>query len=379
MFPPAHRIVRRPMSPRYDVALFAWRATPLYTDPPGPSPGGAEVQVRYLARALASCGMRVCHIVADAPNLPSQVDGVDLVRLEDPRPQDSKAQRSRQVLASLREADASVYVERSAGSFAGLVALYARLRRRSYVLSSSWDGDLTQPIIPGRVAQASFRLGVRLADTIVMQTQDQMRAASALVDRPLTLIRSIAEQFPDAGASRRAFLWIGRAVDYKDPLAYLDLADRVPEARFWMVADTRADADPGLSAEIRRRAEASANLELLPVRPREQLGELYDQAVAVVNTSTVEGFPNTFMEGWARGTPALSLRLDPDRIISRHGLGACAGGSMDVLARAAAEAWESGGDRGQSERARTYIASEHAAEVIGAQWRELITRIRASQ
>lgn len=365
------------VAPRYDVAIHAPRAWPLYLDPPEASPGGAELQMWYLASTLAAMGFRVCHVVYEDPNLPAECDGVDLIQATAPKQNSGKSGRARDVLASLATADASVYVQRNAGSATGLVGAFAKSRRRRFVLSTSWDGDLTLDApIGGRLARVAYWVGKRLADVIVVQTQDQLRGGKSRVRVPLHLIRSFAEPAPDAGLERTTFLWIGRVVDYKDPLAYLQLAAALPGARFCMVADATRREDPALDEELRARAAALENLELLDPRPREQLFGLYNRAVAVVNTSLVEGFPNTFMEGWARGAPALSLRLDPDRIITQDGLGRFAEGSVSRLAAEAADLWDSRGDRAVSERARAYVKREHTKEVIGLRWATLLRDLR---
>jgi glycosyltransferase involved in cell wall biosynthesis len=124
---------------------------------------------------------------------------------------------------------------------------------------------------------------------------------------------------------------------------------------------------------VRAAEQRLPNFELLPPRSREAVLELYPRAVAVVNTSVFEGFPNTFMEGWARGVPALSLRLDPDGMIERHGIGAVAGGSLDRFVDAARELWRSRLDRAAlAQASRRYIAEAHSPEAVGPQWARLI-------
>jgi hypothetical protein len=83
--------------------------------------------------------------------------------------------------------------------------------------------------------------------------------------------------------------------------------------------------------------------------------------------------PNVFLEGWARGVPALTLTLDPDGVIERHGLGSFAHGSSQRLVDLARQLWQNRGDQADlASRCRQYILEYHSPDAIGARWQEAL-------
>ena len=356
-----------------DVAVYAPHATALYRG--GEAAGGAELQMTYVARALAYAGLRVVHLVFDDGRpLPPRVEGVLIVRLPAEASSGNALSRRRAVAAGLRRADAAVYIQRSAGMATGLAASVARLKRRAFVYSSSSGRDFVDGNLETVRARLEYRLGLRLANCVVVQTKSQRERARAAFGLDAIVIPSFCEVAPAQQRQPEVFVWIGRIVGYKNPLAYVALAERIPEARFVMVAQSSSAL--GLQAAVRAAAERLANLELVgPIAHSEALA-LYGRSVAVVNTSDFEGFPNTFLEGWARGVPALSLRVDPDGVIERHGLGVVVGSSEEKLAEAARELWQRRNDLQAFEAAsRLYVEHAHAPIAVGAAWSKLVAQL----
>ena len=364
-----------------DVAVYSPFAAPFYAESGGTT-GGAELQSYHLARALAGAGLRVRHVIAPEERLHVPKDGVELVSLG-PGYGAGRLARRRAIVSALQAADARVFVQRSAGFETGMVGAFARAKRRRFVFSSSSTADFACDLEIARQAGTSldhwpsrlqYRLGLRCASTIVVQTNEQRELARTKLGIETDVIPSFAEVVELDPRAREAFLWVGAFIEIKDPLAYVELARRVPEARFWMLAIDRGELWRELVARVTDEAARLPNLELLTTRPREEVLSLYARSIALVNTSRVEGFPNTFLEAWACGTPALSLRVDPDGTIMNNGLGTVAGGSMERLAEAARTRWARR-DAPQDEAVRAYVRRTHHPQVVGRQWVDLIRRL----
>jgi glycosyltransferase involved in cell wall biosynthesis len=365
---------------RYDIAFYVPWIGPLLASSPARPTGGAETQIFLLARGLARRGSRVCLLVFDIPGvpIPLSVDGVD-VSVRPPYKSHQSLGKLRESLSLIRTvmgADADLIVTRSAGPHVGLVGIAAKLRGQRFVFSSANVSDFRFPQLEAKWSNRElFRLGIRLADEIVVQTTEQIELCEERFRRTPVLIKSIAETARQWEVEPQTFLWVGRLVWYKRPLAFIELARRLPEARFSMVGVPVPHAGDGTEfvEQIVSAAEAVPNLELLAPRPRRDLLELFDRAVAVVNTADFEGMPNVFLEGWAQGVPALALSHDPDGVIEAYGLGAFAHGSLEELEEHAMSLWRNRGSRAAlAERCRQYVRDHHSPDAVSAQWQEAL-------
>ena len=93
--------------------------------------------------------------------------------------------------------------------------------------------------------------------------------------------------------------------------------------------------DATLWESVKKRALTIPNLEFIERVPYHQIQEYYDTAQIFVNTSTYEGFPNSFIQAGLAGTALLSLRVDPDGMIGLFHSGILAGDDMKALIQGA--------------------------------------------
>jgi hypothetical protein len=83
--------------------------------------------------------------------------------------------------------------------------------------------------------------------------------------------------------------------------------------------------------------------------------------------------PNIFLEGWARGTPALALRHDPDGMIVRERLGSFAGGDPATLVEQARAMWAGRGNQDElAARCVAHMREHHSLETIAEDWIDVL-------
>jgi glycosyltransferase involved in cell wall biosynthesis len=372
------------VAPRNDIAIYAPFAFIFYEDratygdraPHGG--GGAELQTRLLAEALARKGLRVAHIVypgerqAEMPVASLQL--IERKPWAGRRGLRGKLLEALRVWRSLTDADARLYLFRGGGAHVIIGAAFCLLHRRGLVVSASNDLDfIFDRPDRRRWGQALYRAALRRSQCVVVQTTQQRELARKALraGAQVELIPSFAEPTNASTPVRKpeAFLWAARLVDYKLPLRYVELARALPEARFRMVARRTSETPAALLEQLTDAAKETPNLELVPSQWREKVLEWLDRSAALVVTSQYEGMPNVFLEAWARGVPVISLHFDPDRLIVDKRMGMFAGGSWKEFVAAARKLWTEPELRRQiGERGREYVAGVHAPEAVGERW-----------
>lgn len=296
--------------------------------------GGAEIQQTMIARLLVQDGYRVSVLTNDFGQ-PDQVtvDGITIRKIPAPARRGIKGlrwlvPRLTDVLACLHGIAPDVVYVRTCTAYTAPAALYTRRAGTRLLVAAASDNDLMvarDPAITWR-DWLLFRWGQRRATLVLAQNQRQCDLARMALGVDARLIPNFL--FPTVHASGRAdgpVIWVGTIRDLKRPHLFVELAARNPQWQFMMVGGLQAD--PGGDAivqSVRQSAATVPNLRLLGFVPPEQVGEVFDGASVLVNTSSSEGFPNTFLHAWIRGVPSLSF-VDPQIAPGQSGTVACSG------------------------------------------------------
>jgi glycosyltransferase involved in cell wall biosynthesis len=211
---------------------------------------------------------------------------------------------------------------------------------------------------------AAGNWGLRRAAHVIVQSEMQGtllqrsfgREPSAVIPNSQPLPRDLPKKL----AEGLRVLWVSNIKEVKRPDLFLDLAEQFhhrDDIEFWMVGR------PGSHRSIKPIMDAirrSPRIRYFGELPIDRVNELMAQADVFVNTSSFEGFPNTFIQAWSRGAIVTSLAVEVDGGLEARGIGYCTR-SMPRLAEVISRLADSPDLRREiSERAFAHVWQEHS-------------------
>jgi glycosyltransferase involved in cell wall biosynthesis len=325
--------------------------------------GGEAVQHVLLARAWRDLGHDVSMIVHDdGQGARREIDGITAIAahtrtggipgLRFFHPRASK------LLSALMDADAEIYYQSPAGAYTGITAWFCRGTARRFIFRVASDSDCERE--HGRLQfwrdRKLYNYGLGRADLVAAQTEYQSRLLRENHDVESHVINMMVEPPAGSAASKDIdVLWVGNLRALKRPELALELARQLPQVKFTLVGGPMPGGQTYYD-DVMAAAARLPNVNMLgPVRYRDS-GPLFDRAKVFLNTSTIEGFPNTFLQSWIRGVPVVTF-FDPDGLVARLPLGRVARSLDDMR-----------------EAIRGLLDDEAARAAVGRRAREFATR-----
>lgn len=232
--------------------------------------------------------------------------------------------------------DADLYVAFGANEATAELARFCGAHGSALVLSVASDISFAPFVFEGSRQRDAYGTpghyiwyGLRHAHAIVVQTERQQAMLLTLVGRDGEVIRNPAPSTirttprtaPQFGGR---LLWVGRTDPNKRYEEALALAAALPHRPMIMVCNNIHDANRHRIDELQR---ALPNLMLADQVALEDMDALFRFSDVLVNTSRVEGSPNTFLQAGMHGIPVVSMTVDPDGVLATHGCGRLADGT----------------------------------------------------
>ena len=161
----------------------------------------------------------------------------------------------------------------------------------------------------------------------------------------------------------------------KRPEMFLSLSKFIPEAHFEMIGG-RTKIEPQLYDSIGSESKRIPNLNFRGFIRPSRIENFFREASVFVNTSTYEGFPNTFIQAWSHNVPVVSLTVDPDEIIKKEGIGFRSGSFDKLVSDVRTLVTNDDLRRNMGGKSRKYVEREHDIKVVTDKYLELFEGIR---
>ena len=362
------------------ISIVSFDALPLLVpDAPG-GIGGAEVRAVTFARGLKRLGTyEIDFILADRPELPKSAEGFQLLPYRKPKTAPlMKLRRSIETRLTGRPQPDGFFKQLDSeivfcfglrNDTAGIVRACRESGKKSVVFLTS-DRNLADAQRHGRRDRGLYgelgdlcRYSLHAADCIAVQSPFQLEElrrtqglTGHLIRNPIDLNKCGIDSGP---FDRPVALWVGRADTFsKRADLCIEVARLVPEVEFRMVMNNH---DSGTFDAI--AASAPENVKIIERVPFEEIENHYASATVFINTSSAEGFPNSFLQAAKYGSPIVSLDVDPGDMLGKHGGGYCAQGDLNRMADMIASLCRDAElYQRYSRQAEAYVQRYHAAE-----------------
>lgn len=350
--------------------------------------GGAERQQHLLAQRLRDRGADVSFIGFEGDgDEREQIDGFELWRTLPPT---NSIRRSPEVLfkllRSIRRVDADLFYVRGNPPLCMLSSYCCRVLGEQLVYVVANDSNLELARLSDHHGMFEYTLpklgyldAMRRASNVVAQTAYQRDVLGDVFGIDSTVIPNgytvpPAEQTL-AGDERQYVLWVGSLdPDQKRPGRYLDVAEQLPAVQFRMIG---SPDDEACEAQLRSRAGELDNLQFEGFVPPDEIDQYYRNALALVNTSAYEGFPNTYLEAWRYSVPVLELDEMLDGLVEQEKLGRQAG-TVDELQQLVQRYWNDPASAAAlGRRGRAFLDEEYSLDTVTDEYEAVFRTVLA--
>lgn len=304
--------------------------------------GGAEINLYNLAICLSELDNLEIKVLVDNFGQPGNYKkgNIELIRYcgsSSKKDLPSRITAKISSYAQLLSIEADVFIFTTGNPLLGKLVLFQQILRRKKVifrLSSDMNVDLEHfRKNNSYISYLLFKFGIRNASCIVSQTEKQKKLLEYKLGIKSEMIENGFQVKSDVDLTgKKHILWVGRCMESKRPMLFIELARRLPEEEFVMIIPLNKEIPADeykkrteLANTVYKSAEQLNNIRVIDYVAYQDIQGYFDRAKSYVCTSETEGFPNTFIQAALAGTPIISYQINPDGMIGKYHLGMVCG------------------------------------------------------
>lgn len=292
--------------------------------------GGAEVQISLLAQYLAEEGLDVSVVVRtyQKPFIKT-INGIRIINYAERKKFRSLGADSFfSLFKTLSSQKPDIVVCRLKEKVFFLAVLYAKFFKKKIAFMVAHDDTISPQSFKGFEGWV-FKKCLSASDVVFTQNNFQYQTFVEQFGRDPVFLPNSFSISNQPIEHKEYVLWVGRSDEWKQPHIFLDLSKKFLHEKFVMVC-TKGNNSSAWQ-KVASAAEQCPNVTFIEQVPFSKNQDLYNKAKVFINTSTTEGFPNSFLNCGLAQTPILSLAVNPNDLFATGKAGLCAGGNVEQL------------------------------------------------
>lgn len=310
----------------------------IYSATNGMPAGGGERQIALMAKAFTNLNYDVTVLDFELTET-RKVDNITFIGLKNDSNNGSLFSNFRK---ELRDAEANIYYGRVRG-FIHIYSYFAAKKNKAlFVLSLASNLDvsgfserykyyyrfrsLAHFFTSGILSEIVFNYLVKHADVIACQNNFQKQKA-ILLNKNSIIVKNIFdtgnleskkgdEELKEI-SDNDYYVFIGSLDRRKGFEEFTEIARQVKNRKILVIGQPRDE----FARLAIKDVQLNENVNFLGNRLHDDVLKIISNALGIIVTSKMEGFPNVFLEAWYFGVPVFSLNLDVDDLLSSEKFG----------------------------------------------------------
>jgi glycosyltransferase involved in cell wall biosynthesis len=281
--------------------------------------GGAEVQLSILGKELVKNNFEVSFIVADYGQSKSEkIKGIYFFKSF--KFSDNFLLKIIKLSLSIINSKSEIIVHRTLTPYSYFLMIFSKIlgKKFIYMVAHDFNVELSNShSLKDKLKKYLFKG----SDVVFVQSEyQQKKIKNNWKIESFVFPNSYYIDRPQINKEKKYILWVGRCEDWKRPELFIRLAKEIPSENFLMISP-KSHSDSGYFKKIKKQAENLKNLVFIDFVPFDEIEAYFLVAKLFINTSTKEGFPNTFIQALKNEVPIISLSVNPDNFIIKGKVG----------------------------------------------------------
>ena len=235
---------------------------------------------------------------------------------------------------ALRFVKPDIVIQHGLSRFSTFLGFYCRLFRMKFIFLFAHDRECRGRFQTSDRFNSLYPLLLFSTNYLIVQNDYQYEHVNnVFTKRKLFKIKNgFPINFSDFSdlSTKRNVLWVARLESWKRPELCIDAAIKNPEIPFVMIAPAD-ERNKEYVLKIYETAKNTKNITILDFVHYKDIDKYFAEARIFLNTSTEEGFPNTFLQACKNRTPIVSLNVNPDNFITEHRVGEFCDNDIDKM------------------------------------------------